>query len=324
MRVKGLRSVALWMAIIGLSHVTRAEDITLYWSGVIGSEDSYDTVYVYDFNFPPLPPEQTIVDVYGWMFDLFTYDSSAVNLLGDGHSNGGWIVDSINLYHSSTLNFSGGFWEGDGGYLTAHNSSTVNIYDGIAGFTSFAMVDMRDSSTANIYGGHVWAIIYGEDSSSFNIYGGDLSCLGVYGTSTANIFGGDIGSGWGFELHSSALVNIYGYSFTYDPEAEWRYWEDPNDGWWVSRLTGYGCHGTSISIWGIPDPCTHSNINLIPDFVLPRGVDFGDFAVLATAWRSSPGDGSWNPICDISDPNDDVIDERDLDVLTTYWLAGVK
>jgi len=199
----------------------------------------------------------------------------------------------------------------------------VNIYDGIAGFTSFAMIVMLDSSTANIYGGHVSAIIVGHDSSSFNIYGGDLSCLGVYGTSTANIFGGDIGSGWGFELDSSALVNIYGHSFTYDPAAQWRYYEDPDDGWWVSRLTGYGFDGTSISIWGIPDPRSHSNINLIPDFVPSRGLDFSDFGIFALAWRSSPGDDNWNPICDISDPNDGIIDERDLEVISKYWLAGL-
>ena len=305
MRTKTICSTALLIIIIGQAASAQAEDITFYWSGVIGSEESYDTVYVYDINIPPFLLVQTIVDVYGYAHNLYTYDSSAVNLLGDG----GFFYN-IYLYHSSTLNFCGGFWGGDVGYLFAHNSSTVNIYDGIAGFTSMDMVLMCDSSTANIYGGSSCAIILCEDSSTFNVYDGELNCLSLSETSTANIFGGDIGFPWGLGLDSSALVNIYGHSFAYDPQAEW--W----GGSWLSRLTGFGCDGTAISIWDIPDPCTHSNINLIPDFVLPRGVDFADYAVLASAWRSSPGD--------ISDPNDGIVDERDLDLLTKHWLLGAE
>jgi hypothetical protein len=317
MRERRLCLVALLMAILGPASFTRAEDITFYWNGVIDSNESYDTVYVYDINIPPLPLFQTIVDVYGRADELCTYDSSVVNLFADGR-----IYYNIYLDHSSTLNFCGGFWGEDAGYLIAHNSSTVNIYDGLAGLTSMAMVLMWDSSTANVYGGIAGALILCEDSSTFNVYDGHLSHLGVYETSTANIYGGDI-FGWGFQLSSSATANIYGHSFTYDPEAVW--WGEPNDGWWLSRLTGFGCDGTAISILGdIPDPCTHSNINLIPDFVLPRGVDFADYAVLAAAWRSSPGDDNWNQICDISEPNDSIVDERDLDVLGKYWLAGLQ
>ena len=62
----------------------------------------------------------------------------------------------------------------------------------------------------------------------------------------------------------------------------------------------------------------------------PRVGDFGsdcrvnlyDFATLALAWLSNPGDENWNPICDISIPPDDVIDEYDLKVFTNNWLAG--
>lgn len=53
-------------------------------------------------------------------------------------------------------------------------------------------------------------------------------------------------------------------------------------------------------------------------------MDAADFAVLAAAWRSSRGDDNWNAACDISDPNDDVIDMPDLEVFTANWLASVK
>ena len=52
-------------------------------------------------------------------------------------------------------------------------------------------------------------------------------------------------------------------------------------------------------------------------------VDFIDFAVLGLAWYSQPGDGNWNEICDISEPNDNVIDELDLEVFAENWLAGL-
>lgn len=49
-------------------------------------------------------------------------------------------------------------------------------------------------------------------------------------------------------------------------------------------------------------------------------VDFVDFSVFAQAWRTQPGDFTWNPACDISEPNDNVIDEYDLLVLCNNWL----
>jgi hypothetical protein len=31
---------------------------------------------------------------------------------------------------------------------------------------------------------------------------------------------------------------------------------------------------------------------------------------------------AWNPVCDISKPNDNFIGELDLDIFTESWLAG--
>ncbi len=61
---------------------------------------------------------------------------------------------------------------------------------------------------------------------------------------------------------------------------------------------------------------------LYGDFVLDGNVIFKDFAVLALAWQSRWGDDNWNQACDISDPNDDVIDYSDLSVFTGNWLTG--
>jgi hypothetical protein len=34
---------------------------------------------------------------------------------------------------------------------------------------------------------------------------------------------------------------------------------------------------------------------------------------------SKSGDDNWNPVCDISDPNDEVINGRDFGVFAMYW-----
>lgn len=58
------------------------------------------------------------------------------------------------------------------------------------------------------------------------------------------------------------------------------------------------------------------------DFQPNSRVDLYDFAVLASAWQSRPGDDNWIPVCDISDPNDSVIDQLDLAVFVENWLRG--
>jgi len=76
------------------------------------------------------------------------------------------------------------------------------------------------------------------------------------------------------------------------------------------------CEGTNYPRlqWQIPLDTS------IGDFVCPYGNDFMDFAVIASAWLSKPGDPDWNAACDISKPKDSVIDELDLAVFCENWL----
>jgi hypothetical protein len=55
------------------------------------------------------------------------------------------------------------------------------------------------------------------------------------------------------------------------------------------------------------------------DFDASGEVDAIDFAILARAWKSHEGEPNWNPLCDISEPNEGVIDERDLAGLGDNW-----
>ena len=52
-------------------------------------------------------------------------------------------------------------------------------------------------------------------------------------------------------------------------------------------------------------------------------VDFGDFSVLGDAWFTDPNMPNWDPACDISEPNDNVIDGLDLGVFVGNWLEGL-
>jgi len=52
-------------------------------------------------------------------------------------------------------------------------------------------------------------------------------------------------------------------------------------------------------------------------------VDMFDFAILGEAWMSEAGDLNWEAGCDISEPNDNVIDGLDLEVFVGNWLEGL-
>lgn len=304
--------------------------ITDEW-GDLNKVELYDLEFAIDgytdFSFyPPTTVDMTsghVGDEGDLDSGMFTYESSTFNISGG-------YVEYLHTHNLSTANISGGFvgnwlWRGDD-LVSANDRSVINVYDGahLTGGSS-GFFQLYDSSILNVHGGDIGVILILNGFSVANIYNGNLFyCASIQNYSTVNVFGGYIGTFISnLPVPETAMVNIYGYGFHYNPKAFWGYMGDPNDGWWVSKLTGYGCDGRPITYWGLPDLSTHPNINLIPDLVLGRRVNLADFAILALAWQSSPGDDNWNPICDISDPNDNVIDERDLSVLSRYWLAGV-
>jgi formylglycine-generating enzyme required for sulfatase activity len=58
------------------------------------------------------------------------------------------------------------------------------------------------------------------------------------------------------------------------------------------------------------------------DFTGDCKVNFRDFAILSAAWLSNDTPtANWNQECDISDPNDGVIDKLDIDVFAAEWLT---
>ena len=59
------------------------------------------------------------------------------------------------------------------------------------------------------------------------------------------------------------------------------------------------------------------------DFDDNNSVWINDFAILAHAWLSTPEQPNWDPRCDISEPNDDVINFLDFAVLATEWATNI-
>ena len=52
-------------------------------------------------------------------------------------------------------------------------------------------------------------------------------------------------------------------------------------------------------------------------------MDWLDFARLASAWLTEPGDAAWDLTCDISPAGGDgVININDLLILVNQWLIG--
>jgi hypothetical protein len=91
--------------------------------------------------------------------------------------------------------------------------------------------------------------------------------------------------------------------------------------------TSVGDAGESYTItlladdWStVIDTMTITVISLPPgDFDEDGEVNCDDLRVLALAYMSISGDDNWNPACDISDPNDEVIDGRDFGVFSMDW-----
>jgi hypothetical protein len=85
--------------------------------------------------------------------------------------------------------------------------------------------------------------------------------------------------------------------------------------------TGVAAFGRGIISW---NDISLTGLLICPaNFNGDAGVDMKDLAILASAWRTEPGNPKWNPGCDISIPPDNFIDGKDLAWLVDSWLEGI-
>jgi hypothetical protein len=71
-------------------------------------------------------------------------------------------------------------------------------------------------------------------------------------------------------------------------------------------------------------PQLSATITPWPGDLEPDGdVDIVDLAGFAAAWLSQPGDGNYNPLCNIDSSEEPIINLLDLEVLSEHWLFGL-
>jgi len=80
--------------------------------------------------------------------------------------------------------------------------------------------------------------------------------------------------------------------------------------------------------WGIDDVQIVA-VELYPE--VPRGdfewdcnVDLDDLTILGSSWLSEPNQPGWNAVCDISEPNDNIVNMLDFAVFGGNWLKDVS
>jgi len=59
--------------------------------------------------------------------------------------------------------------------------------------------------------------------------------------------------------------------------------------------------------------------SMVQDCTGDQIINGNDMLALSSAWLSAPGQANWNPSCDVSDPADDWINNKDLAVLSRVW-----
>lgn len=95
---------------------------------------------------------------------------------------------------------------------------------------------------------------------------------------------------------------------------------NPNISWFLTNAVCINDNGWIVCHATMGRSCLLTPAKL-GDFEPDRDVDLKDFAVFASAWKSNQGDTNWNPFCNISNPNDGIIDELDLRVFASNWLT---
>ena len=147
-----------------------------------------------------------------------------------------------------------------------------------------------------------------DGSDGWNLTGPDtLSCVQIYGNDN-------------YQFYNN---NNFGGSFgVRDPgnvDARYVYWGTDDISEIKTRIYDFFDHASKGVVFFDP-----YSVPPLGDMDYDCDVDFFDFALFGLAWQSKSGETNWNPACDISDPNDDIIDNIDLAVLVSNWLYSHK
>jgi hypothetical protein len=90
----------------------------------------------------------------------------------------------------------------------------------------------------------------------------------------------------------------------------------------ICFVNGFGC-GFMTTSEGDNQPIYYYPRIFEADFDESCRVDFDDFSLFASAWRTGPGDDNFNPDYDLSEASVDFIDGHDLAVFVDSWLSEI-
>jgi hypothetical protein len=239
----------------------------------------------------------------------------------------GWNDGSISdCYSTGTVSVSDYFGE-VGGLVGANDGSISNccstgavsgswFVGGLVG-ASYGGIISNCYSTGTVSGySDVGGLV------GFN-YGSINNCYSTGAVSGSELVGGLVGENYGtisgcYFLTNSGLGNGYG-----TPLPDWEMRQQSSFVGW--DFVGETANGTE-DIWRmcinmVNYPLLWWQFNT-GDFICPDGVDFRDFAIMANAWLSEPGQGNWNGRCEIAQPPDYVINILDLAIFCDNWLKN--
>jgi hypothetical protein len=203
---------------------------------------------------------------------------------------GGWLGFPVSDEYTNTLGYAQSDFEG--GYITTTDGVNYEAFS----YTTLATVETRPATCILQTGAILNGRIVDDGGSAI------IERRFDWGTSPS------CSDGWTADVSVSGdYFSYYLGSLNADTTYYFRAWAKNGTGWShedvLSFRTGIPASGTAPA-----------------DFNADGIVNFKDFAILALAWGSRFGQTDWNPVCDISEPTDDVIDELDLAKLTQYWL----
>jgi len=165
--------------------------------------------------------------------------------------------------------------------------------------------------------------VFDPNGSGNNIDLGTVAGCNGSGASSINNRGQIVGQANNFPLASPLLAVLF------DPTGGGNNIElnrliNPELGWSLYSASCINDNGWIVG-WGTNPQGEPRSFLLKPqtsgDFEPDADVDLEDFAVFASAWKSKDGDINWNVFCDISCPEDGLVDELDLSVFCSNWLA---
>ncbi len=237
-----------------------------------------------------------------------------------GRQHDGTISNSYATGGVSGDSWIGGLVGWNGGTITnCYTSGSVSGDEDVGGLVGESVGGTITNCCAigSVSGGENVGGLVGESYASGTI----TNCYATGIVTGSNLVGGLVGDTWAGSTVTASFwdVNTCGQATsdggTGKTTTQMQTQSTFTDAGWDFVNTWAICETTSYPRlkWQIP---------LVGDFICPEGINFLDFTVLSLAWGSEQGDGNWNAICDISEPNNNVIDELDLEVFAENWLLG--